>query len=458
LPAAGKSAKLTINSHNSHYSRMDDLQPANLVRSFDVGTKNQLRPEDWWEENWPTLHCLSSNMAEFTFAAARAMATFGDGSGYWLKAAWDGAVAIAGLVNCMPPPFEDVEEFVGVTILQCQCSEVPGELLLDWLDESGNSQRRSMSGSTSAKKILSKRKVDGVATCRYESDSGEEIDVSHVVGGGTNVNYYISPPDGFTCCEGEQPPPPNYGTPAPHPVDIGDPEWEYVAKLRDATLDKFGYLRHFYEVDQYLKSNGTYGGREFYWESIDGPIWYYDRDSFEGFASNQRYGPPHRDRMQWFPQSSDDGTIPPERPTLEGDIRTIHFVSNEKTEDGGTCLRKRFRYRSTNGQSLGAIVDHWRDFVWQAGPVCVGHVESSWGNPQVWAASANEGKRVIRHAAGEAGINPDQDGRWVISGSLSSRYGMPGTMRVSTRGGVYRITARDGSDGPPMVAIKPYDP
>ena len=151
-------------------------------------------------------------------------------------------------------------------------------------------------------------------------------------------------------------------------------------------------------------------------------------------------------------------TCAPERPKLEGDFRTIHFVSDEKTVDGGTRLRKRFRYRSTSGESLGPIVDHWRDFVWQAGPVCVQHAGSSWGTPQIWAASADEGKRVIRHAAGEAGIDPDQNGRWIVGGSNSSRLGMPGTMRVSTRSGVYRITARDGSDGPPMVAIKQYDP
>ncbi len=80
-----------------------------------------------------------------------------------------------------------------------------------------------------------------------------------------------------------------------------------------------------------------------------------------------------------------------------------------------------------SGLGLDAIVDHWKDFTFESGPVVVGHVGSSWGNPQVWASSEEEGKRVIRHAGGEAGIDPDQTGEWKIGSSDSARYG------VSTR-------------------------
>jgi hypothetical protein len=139
------------------------------------------------------------------------------------------------------------------------------------------------------------------------------------------------------------------------------------------------------------------------------------------------------------------------RPLLEGDFRTINFISDEPTGNHGDRIRKRFRYRSTFGSSLGPLVEHWKNFVWAAGPVCVQHAGSSWGTPQVWAASSDEGKRVIRHAAAEAGFDADKDGRWVISGSLSSRIGLPGTMRVNTAGGYYWITARDGSDARPIV-------
>ena len=141
-----------------------------------------------------------------------------------------------------------------------------------------------------------------------------------------------------------------------------------------------------------------------------------------------------------------------ERPQLEGVFRTISFRSDETSPYGKSRLRKRFRYRSSSGLGLGEVVDHWKDFTYAAGPVCVIHSGSSWGTPQVWAATADEGKRVIQHAAREAGIDPDQVGKWTISGSDNPRIGVPGQMRVDTTGGYYWITARDGSDGRPIVA------
>jgi len=142
-------------------------------------------------------------------------------------------------------------------------------------------------------------------------------------------------------------------------------------------------------------------------------------------------------------------------PKLSGDWRTITFISDESSGTRGDRLRKRFRYRSLSGLGLPAVIDHWANFTWQAGPVCVQHAGATWGTPQVWAASIDEGKRVIRHAAGEAGIDPDQNGRWVVSGSDSARVGLPGTMRVCRKGGYYWITARDGPDGSPIVGTTP---
>ena len=140
-----------------------------------------------------------------------------------------------------------------------------------------------------------------------------------------------------------------------------------------------------------------------------------------------------------------------EKPCLEGDFRTISFISDERSPFGHSRLRKRFRYRSLSGIGLDGLVDHWKDFTWSAGPVCVQHKGASWGTPQCWASSADEGKRVIQHAAGEAGIDPNKVGKWVVSGSNNPRYGVPGTMRVNTKGGYYWITARLGSNGKPLV-------
>jgi hypothetical protein len=141
-----------------------------------------------------------------------------------------------------------------------------------------------------------------------------------------------------------------------------------------------------------------------------------------------------------------------DRPKLEGDWRSISFRSEQTSPFGKSRLRKRFRYRSLSGLGLEQLVDYWADFSFEAGPVIVIHKGGSWGNPQVWASSIDEGKRVIRHAAGEAGIDPDQVGEWIVTGSSSARYGVNSTMKVDTTGGYYWITERDGSNGRPIVA------
>ncbi len=140
----------------------------------------------------------------------------------------------------------------------------------------------------------------------------------------------------------------------------------------------------------------------------------------------------------------------------EGDWRTISFISDSVSPYGSSRLRKRFRYRSVSGWTDDQLLEHWKNFSWQSGAIVVKHLGSSWGTPQVWSATADEGKRVIRHAAREASIDPDQIGRWEISGSRSSRLGVSDTMRVNTKGGFYWITARDGSDARPLVKNLPH--
>lgn len=116
-------------------------------------------------------------------------------------------------------------------------------------------------------------------------------------------------------------------------------------------------------------------------------------------------------------------------------------------------LRKRFRYRDQNGGTLAEHTAHWRGFTWQAGPVCVIHKGAAWGVPQVWAATAEEGKRVIRHAGQIAGIDPDAVGEWIITGSRSNRYGRTGTMAPrELGGGLISVTKRSGPSGPPEVS------
>lgn len=120
---------------------------------------------------------------------------------------------------------------------------------------------------------------------------------------------------------------------------------------------------------------------------------------------------------------------------------------------GERPLRKQLRYRDQTGASLEQHTEHWRGFEWQAGPVCVIHKGAAWGVPQVWAASVAEGKRVLRHAGAIAGVDPDIDGEWVVTGTLNPRYGRTGTMLVKgLRNGAVSVTKRDGPNGLPQVA------
>ena len=142
-----------------------------------------------------------------------------------------------------------------------------------------------------------------------------------------------------------------------------------------------------------------------------------------------------------------------EKPPLRGQWVTTRWESDEKMVDSGRRMRKLFRYRTESTRDLGQLSDYWRDFVWKSGPVCVRHQGAWWGDPQVWAESAEEGKRVIRHAATEAGLDPDQTGGWAISSSRSPRYGMSGTMRILKKEGFPWVASRDGADWPNMLAM-----
>ena len=140
-----------------------------------------------------------------------------------------------------------------------------------------------------------------------------------------------------------------------------------------------------------------------------------------------------------------------ETPIPEGDWRTISFRSDEVSPYGKSRLRKRFRYFSMSGNDLGAVVDHWKDFTFEGGPYRVRWIGESWRTPEVWAASEAEGKRLILHAAREAGFDSLEGGRWRTRVSSSTRLGVSAFFRVDTTRGFYWITARDGSNQRPTV-------
>ena len=138
------------------------------------------------------------------------------------------------------------------------------------------------------------------------------------------------------------------------------------------------------------------------------------------------------------------------KPTLLGSWISTRWESDSNSPASNRPLRKLFRYRSQSTRDAEQLREYWSAFVWQAGPICVRHTGAWWGNPQVWASTPEEGKRVIRFAGTEAGLDPDQTGEWAVSSSDSPRYGMPGTMRLEEANGLRWVTRRDGPDGVPV--------
>jgi hypothetical protein len=115
------------------------------------------------------------------------------------------------------------------------------------------------------------------------------------------------------------------------------------------------------------------------------------------------------------------------------------------------AVRKILSYRDESGTTQEATVAHWIDFRWTTGPVIVASVGDH-GTVQVWAISAAEGKRVIRHAAAIAGFDPDdpEKAEWIITESDNPRYGRSAEVGVKIRAGVPYVTKRDGPSGAPL--------
>ena len=139
------------------------------------------------------------------------------------------------------------------------------------------------------------------------------------------------------------------------------------------------------------------------------------------------------------------------RPKLAGQWVSTHWISDGASPGGTKPLRKLFRYRTKSTRNQDELQAFWSALTWEAGPTLVQHKGTWWGTPAVWAIDAEEGKRVIRFAGGEAGLDPDLDGEWVVGGTSHPRYGMIGKMRLARNNGEYWVTKRDGPSGLPEL-------
>ena len=139
------------------------------------------------------------------------------------------------------------------------------------------------------------------------------------------------------------------------------------------------------------------------------------------------------------------------KPTLGGTWVSTRWVSDGNSDNGTKPLRKLFRYRSKSTRTADELQKWWAPFTWTSGSTIVEHRGAWWGVAQVWASDADEGKRVIRFAGTEAGLDPDKNGEWSIKRSSHPRYGMSDTMRLAKTRGEYWATRREGASGLPEL-------
>ena len=147
-------------------------------------------------------------------------------------------------------------------------------------------------------------------------------------------------------------------------------------------------------------------------------------------------------------------TCSPPAVTPTGMSIVVRFLSDGVSPDGERPLRKILSYRSQSGADLKAHTDHWVGFTWTSGTWMVLSQGLDWGQPQVWAASPEEGRRVLRHAAAVAGVDlSDPKHQFVERPVQSARISPNMLMRIKrdTTGRPW-VTTRDGSAGLPLVS------
>ena len=469
---------------------------------------------DFIEANRDTIKCLSLHAADAAFSAAAALRSVGEDAPLSLWFIWDAMQASASVIGCLAPPREFFEETFEGENKHCQCAEVGGQLFLDWLDVNGNRTKLSNSELVEAKEIKDSAIADGIASCNWVTVDGEAKLATYDIQDGGQPLWYIVPTLNTGCCAGTPAPVAPQPLPPPYIFPVKGTSCTSSVQLIDSCVDRYGFSQNFYEVKENEGDCDENFKQYFYWESINGPYVYNSfglRDTWWGLRCEPIYAPPHphqmvpvsagggssslsavtytldagctynqetedfdtkftydveatsdgivglarrMDALAWMINNS--GLIPyttcaRTKPVLEGDWVTLRFESDEPSPNSNRVVRKLLRYRSKSGAELGSITDYWRGFTWTTGPVIVTHADAWWGQPKCWAVSADEGKRVIRHAAGEAGIDPDQVGRWIISGSRDPRYGMSLPVKFAALDGGPWVTQREGPSGPAEI-------
>ena len=377
---------------------------------------------------------------------------------------------LAGCNEPPPPPEQSGK---------CWVSNTPGELRILYAPVTPESQpvpgwnqlvREIVRVETITNEDGSKQQV-----CWFiEWNSDEEIPSVGPTPVPVGSQWYIETED----CAGNEPGPiHNPGDPIADPVTYQDEDCEWTIQATDSYVDTGGIWHTYYSI---TANNDACGGPFGYWSSSNGPDWVYpDPDNPdnapdpptpqppdpecdcppgppgpEGPAGKDAQCPDFAEQFAEINAKLDQllaCACNDPKPEKRGTWISTHWRSDADSPNSNRPLRKLFRYRSESSRTTDELQAYWGDFVWNSGPYCVIHKGAWWGTPQVWASSPEEGRRVIRRAGSEAGLDPDQVGEWIISSSDSPRYGMSRQMRLDVTSGERWVTRREGPSGFPEL-------
>lgn len=473
------------------------------ARNKEKLTKQQRAIGDWLDDNWETIKCAASAAGGLAFSAAVQLRSDPQSrmSSWWLL---NNAIEnVTNLVGCFVSEPE-VQQYFPEVDKKCLCSEHPGQLIFDAWDRDGNVIKRNKYGLDEGTKRVIRQWVDEDSeeyVVTVETRNNETTQYSDAVYNkpGHTALWYIQPPPGSACCGQELPDPPDFPDPPLPPIPPIE-ECTWTAKVIDSYVDNNTMLWN----KIYMTPSDPSCGDEFcYWEDARGPI--YDvgctmappnpfQDTGSGGCNKTIAGTTYEQAVpctfDW--EKLEYGTILKTEiesaPFMDATIarldeiasmvdkvlriqdvfckqplrlaphwRSIRFEEKGMRPGSKRRIDKLLRYRGKEPGQLDALAEHWAEFEWDTGPVCVFHKGSPVGTPQVWADSEEEGKRVLRHAFREAGFDADQVGQWGVSGSANPRYGVRTRVELKVVDGCWSITSRPGPDGWPEAPVAfPY--
>ena len=429
----------------------------------------------WVEDNWETIECnfYSSLYNQAGWASAKSIYT----GQFWAA----GGLAVAGLA------LYKTAEYRGCYAKE---PEPEGPNLIDGCQKIGdgygqlryNRTDYDAPGPVVATNVKEITRVEEEYQAPIAKWNWRVFYLTVVPGGGLAERSYkfpkestrfpiatLTPYPDATCeipAPDNQPDVHNPGDPISDPYIHEEDGCNWTIQATDAYIDDQGLVHTYYTV---TADNDACGGPFAYWSSDDGPHFVNPDPPIPDPPDPVPPNPPD-DWQDQFDDISDqlddiqeqldkiENCSCPEKPELAKHWRSIRFESDENTPRGNRRLSKLLRYRGVSPGVVESVAAHWKDFRWTTGPVCVYHKGSPLGTPQVWAATADEGKRVLRHAAGEAGINPDQVGEWGVSSSDNARYGVSLEVGLYCVDGCWSSTARPGPDGYPEASVVSPDP